>query len=100
MWDSSFLISTQQVTYALLCRPILPSGGKAFEKVSAAIAVRAALRARVSDQTLLFLVPEATASTAKYITAALLVGNYAHIHGSGQLPSEEVLPLFKGDVLL
>ncbi|ONJ18758.1 hypothetical protein [Burkholderia cenocepacia] len=65
MWDSAFLISTQRVTDALLRKPVLSTGGKAFEKISAAIAVRMALRARPSiEQSLLFIVPEATASTA------------------------------------
>ncbi|GEM_PF-3211076 len=100
MWDSAFQISTQLVTDALLRKPVLPGGGKAFEKVSAAIAVRTALRARVAEQTLLFLVPEATASTARHITAALLVGNYVHANGQDQLPQEEVRQLFRGDVLL
>ena len=100
MWDSAFLISTQRVTDALLRKPVLLNGGNAFEKVSAAMAVRTALRARVAEQTLLFLVPEATASTARHITAALLVGNHAHANGEGELPPEEVRPLFKGDVLL
>ncbi|RQP38380.1 DISARM anti-phage system protein DrmE domain-containing protein [Burkholderia ubonensis] len=101
MWDSAFLISTQRVTDALLRKPVLPTGGKAFEKISAAIAVRMALRARPSiEQSLLFIVPEATSSTARQIVAALLVGNYAHSKGDGQLPPEEVRPLFKGDILL
>lgn len=101
MWDSAFRVSTQRVTNALLHKLVLPAGGKAFEKVSAAIAVRMALGARTSaEQSLLFLVPEATATTAKHITAALLVGNYAHSRGDGQLPREETHPLLKGDILL
>ena len=66
MWDCAFEVSTQVVTDALLHRPVLPIGGMAFEKVSAAIAVRTALRAQTEEQTLLFLVPEATASTARW----------------------------------
>lgn len=100
MWDSALQMSTQRLTNALLRKPVLPNGGKAFEKVSAAISVRTALRARTIEQTLLFLVPEATASTARHIAAALLVGNYAHSQGEGKLPYEEVRQLFKGDVLL
>jgi len=100
MWDSAFLVSTQRVTDALLRKPVLPSGGKAFEKVSAAIAVRTALRARTAEQTLAFLVPEVTASTARQVTAALLVGNHAHANGERHLPPEEARPLLKGDVLL
>jgi hypothetical protein len=101
MWDSAFLSPQQRVTDALLRRPVLPNGGKAFEKVSAAMAVRTALLARPSaEHTLMFLVPEATASTARHIAAALLVGNHVHANGSGELPPAEVRPLFKGDVLL
>ena len=101
MWDSAFRVSTQRVTDALLHKLVLPAGGKAFEKVSAAIAVRTALGAQPSvEQSLLFLVPEATATTARHITAALLVGNYAHSMGDGQLPREEIHPLLKGDILL
>src|SRR5258708_7795647 len=100
MWDSAFRVSTQRVTDALLHRPVLPSGARAFEKISAAIAVRTALRARTAEQTLLFLVPEITATTARHIIAALLVGNHAHVYGVGELSPEEVRPLFKGDALL
>lgn len=100
MWDSAFLCSRQFVTHALLCKPVLPSGGQAFEKVSAAIAVRTALGARASDKTLLFLVPEATASTALHIGAALLVGNHAHANGGAALPADEARQLFKGDLLV
>ncbi len=99
MWEDAFQVSTQRVTYALLCGSVLPSGGKPFEKVSAAIAVRTALNARVAKQTLLFLVPEVTATTARHIAAALLVGNHAHSGGHGELPPAEVHPLFKGDLL-
>src|SRR5262245_24375237 len=100
MWDSAFLCSPQHVTYALLCRPVLPIAGQAFEKVSGAIAVRTALSARVSEKTLIFLVPEATGSTALHITAALLVGNHAHTNGFNVLPPEEVRPVFKGSLLV
>src|SRR5882672_1430317 len=100
MWDSAFLTSAQTVTHALLCKPVLPAGGKPFERVSAAIAVRTALGARAGDKTLLFVVPEATQSTALHIGAALLVGNYAHVNGNANLPADEVRPLFKGDLLL
>lgn len=99
MWEGAFQVSTQRVTYALLCGGVLPSGGKPFEKVSAAIAVRTALNARAAEQTLLFLVPEVTATTARHIAAALLVGNHAHAGGQGELPQTEVRALFKGDLL-
>ena len=100
MWDSAFRVSVQRVTDALLRKAVLPSGNRAFERVSAAMVVRAALLARQSEQTLLFQVPEATAATARHIAAALLVGNHAHTHGVGELPADEARPLFKGDVLL
>lgn len=100
MWDNAFFISLQKVTGALLSKPLLPSGALGFEKVSGAIAVRTALRTRTAEQTLLFVVPEPTATIARYITAALLIGNHAHSNGRGELPLEEVGPLFRGDVLL
>lgn len=99
MWDSAFQVSTQLVTHALLCRPVLPSSGAAFEKVSAAMGVRAALNSRSDSRTLLFLVPEATSSTARNIAAALLVGHHAHSNAGKELPPEEVRPILKGDLL-
>ena len=100
MWDSAFLVSVQQVTYALLRKSVLPKGGNAFEKVSAAIAVRFALCAKQSTQkSLLFVVPEATAKTARQILSALLIGNHAHSKGEGQLPPDEVRQLLKRDIL-
>jgi hypothetical protein len=78
----------------------LPKGASAFEKVSAAIAVRTALCAHAAHQVVLFVVPEASASTARYVTAGLLIGNHVHTNALGQLPTEEVRPLFRGDILL
>ena len=95
MWDSAFRVSVQRVTDALLRKAVLPSGDRAFERVSAAMVVRAALLARQSEQTLLFQVPEATAATARHIAAALLVGNHAHTHGVGELPADEARPLLR-----
>ena len=100
MWSSAFRITRQRITFALLCKPVLPHRGRAFERVSAAIAVRTALQTRTAEQTLLFLVPEANASCARYVTAALMVGNHGHTNGDGELPAQEARPLFKGDVLL
>jgi hypothetical protein len=102
MWDSALQVSTQPVTDALLHRPVLPRSALAFEKVSGVIAVRTALRTRVAEQTLLFVVPEATAATARQVTAALLIGDHAHTHAEAEsgLPSDESRPLLKGDVLL
>lgn len=100
MWDSAFAVSAQKVTGALLGRTVLQGGARAFEKVSAAIAVRTALRAGTVAQTVLFVVPEATASTARHVTAGLLIGNHAHANALGQLPAEESRQLFSGDILL
>ncbi|SDZ72386.1 hypothetical protein SAMN05518854_13017 [Variovorax sp. YR266] len=102
MWDSALQVSTQPVTDALLHRQVLPSSALAFEKVSGVLAVRTALRTRVEEQTLLFVVPEATAGTARHITAALLIGDHAHTHAQadGRLPAAESRPLLKGDILL
>ncbi len=94
------MYTRQQVTHALLSRPVLPAGAQAFERVTAAIAVRAALGARASERTVLFLVPEANQSTALHLGASLLVGNHAHANGGHLLPADEVRQLFKGDVLL
>ena len=96
MWNSAFRITRQRITFALLCKPVLPHRGRAFERVSAAIAVRTALLTRTAEQTLLFLVPEANATCARYVTAALLVGNHGHTNGDGELPTEEARPLFRG----
>lgn len=100
MWDRAIQLSTQLVTHALLHRSVLPNEALAFEKISGALAVRTALRSRRAPQTLLFLVPEATAATARYVTASLLIGDYAHVNGASELPADEVLRLVKGDVLL
>lgn len=100
MWDSAFLVSAQQVTYALLRKSVLPKGGNAFEKVSAAIAVRFALCAKQSQKkSLLIVVPEATANTARQVLSALLIGNHAHSKGGDQLPAEEVRQILKRDIL-
>lgn len=100
MWDSAIQLSTQLVTDALLHRTVLPMDALAFEKISGAISVRTALRLQVSEQTLLFVVPEATASTARYVAAALLIGDHAHKNSPEQLPPEEVRRLLKGDMLI
>ena len=100
MWNSAIQSSTQLVTDALLHRPVLPRDARAFEKVSGAIAVRTALQGRTSEQTLMFFVPEANARTARYVTAALLVGEHAHRCAGAELPLEEARRLFRGDVLL
>lgn len=99
MSDGALIASPNKVTAALLGTMVLPSGACAFEKVSAALAVRFAL-AKPTQGTHLFVLPQATASTARQITAGLLIGNHAHTHGQGQLPAHEVRPLFAGDVLL
>lgn len=99
MWDTAFRVSTQRVTDALLRKPVLPSGAKAFERISGAMCVRSALASK-GEQTLIFLVPEATATPARQVTACLLVGDHAHAHGDGELPPAEVRRLLKGDVLL
>jgi len=100
MWDRAIQLSTQRVTDALLHRSVLPQDALAFEKVSGAIAVRTALRLLTGEQSLLFAVPEATASTARHILAALLIGDYAHANAEGQVPQAEVRHLLRGDVVL
>ncbi len=100
MWVSAFQCSDQPVTHALLDRPVLLAGARAFEKLSGAITVRTALNLSASDKTLVFMVPEATASTVLHISSALLVGNHAHSNGVDWLPEIEVRPLFKGDLLI
>ncbi|WP_162910188.1 hypothetical protein [Azohydromonas sediminis] len=100
MWDGAIQSSTQRVTDALLHRAVLPASALAFEKVSGAIAVRAALRRQAANQSLLFAVPEVNAATARHVVAALLIGDHAHTNGQGQLPDEEVRRLLRGDVVL
>ena len=100
MWDGAIQSSTQRTTDALLHRTVLPIVARAFEKVSGAIAVRAALRRQGTDQSLLFAVPEANAATARHIVAALLIGDHAHENGRGVLPDEEVRRLLRGDIVL
>jgi hypothetical protein len=100
MWDSAIQLSTQFVTDALLHRAVMSPDALAFQKISGALAVRTALRVRNEEQTLIFVVPEATAATARHITAALLIGDYAHRHAEGRLPFEEARRLLKGDMLL
>lgn len=99
MWQEAFLSSAQSITYALLCKHVLSSGAKPFERVSAALAVRAALASRHRDQTLLIIVPAATAATARHIAAGLLVGNFSHANASYNVPADEHRPLFRGDLL-
>jgi len=100
MWETAFSGLTQPITQAFLHRAILPAWGKGFEKVSAAIAVRLALLAHAKPQTLFLLVPEASDMTARYIAAALLVGDFAHKNGAVHLIPPEVGPLIDGDLLL
>lgn len=99
MWESALQSSTQLVTHALLHKTVLPSDALAFEKVSGAIAVRAALRLLAGEQSLLFAVPEATASTARHIVASLLIGDHAHANAHGQVPQVEERHLLKGDIV-
>lgn len=100
MWDGAIQSSSQRVTDALLHRAVLPQDALAFEKVTGAIAVRAALRLFAGEQSLLFAVPEATASTARHIVAALLIGDHAHANAQGALPEVEVRHLLRGDIVL
>jgi len=100
MWEGAIRLSAQRVTDALLHRGVLPQDALAFEKVSGAIAVRTALRLRAGEQSLLFAVPEATASTARHIVAALLIGDHAHANAQGQVPQVEVRQLLRGDIVL
>lgn len=100
MWDRAIQLSTQLVTDALLHREVLPRDALAFEKVSGALTVRTALRSRSAPQALMFLLPEATGTTARYITASLLIGDHAHLNGATLLPPNEILRLVRGDVLL
>jgi hypothetical protein len=81
--------SYNRVGLALLGTSVLPAKSEPYERVSAAMAVRAAISALRNPATLLFLVPEGTSSTARYILSGLLAGNYAHQHGVGFLPTEE-----------
>lgn len=100
MWDGAIQSSNQLMTDALLHRALLPQDALAFERVNGAIAVRAALRLFAGEQSLLFAVPEATASTARHIVAALLIGDHAHANGQGKLPQSEVRRLLRGDIVL
>ena len=100
MWETAFNESDQPVTQALLHKVILPTWGKGFEKVSAAIAVRLALIAHVSPRILLLLIPEASDTTARYVAAGLLVGDFAHRNGGDRIGIRESNPLINGDLLL
>src|SRR5438309_101992 len=99
MWETAFNGADQPVTQALLHKAILPAWGKGFEKVSAAIAVRSALMFRANPQTLLLLVPEASDTTARYLAAALLVGDIAHKNGGELLAGRENGAFLNGDLL-
>lgn len=79
---------------------VLPRTAAPFERLSAAMAVRYAVTTRQEGRCLLFLVPDATQTTARHITTGLLIGNYAHERGHGRLPPDEARPLLKGNVLL
>lgn len=100
MWHKAFAISPQAVTTALLQRNVLSNRAAGFEKVSAALAVREALRAQVRPRTLILCVPGGTETVAQCVAAGLLVGDCAHKNGGAQLPAGEVMPLLKGDLLL
>lgn len=100
MWDSAIQHSTQRVTDALLHRDVLPRDSLAFEKITGALAVRAALQPRSKEQSLLFVVPELTATTATHVVAALLVGDHAHANGQAELPEHEVKHLLRGDIVV
>ncbi|MBS0444483.1 MAG: hypothetical protein JSR59_00905 [Proteobacteria bacterium] len=100
MWDSALQSSTQLVTHALLHKTVPPADALAFEKVSGAVAVRAALRLLAGEQSLLFAVPEATASTARHIVASLLIGDHAHANAQGQVPQVDERHLLRGDIVL
>lgn len=100
MWDGAIQSSTQRVTDALLHRAVLPQDALAFEKVSGAIAVRTALRLLAGEQSLLFAVPEARATTARQVVAALLIGDHAHANAHGEVPPVEVRHLLRGDIVL
>lgn len=100
MWETAFGAKNQPITQAFLHKAILPAWGKGFEKVSAAIAVRLALLARSEPRSLFLLVPEASDTTARYIAAGLLVGDFAHRNGGDMLGYGEAGALIKGDLLL
>jgi hypothetical protein len=100
MWETAFNESDQPVTQALLHKAILPAWGKGFEKVSAAIAVRLALIAHASPRILLLLIPGASDTTARYVAAGLLVGDFAHRNGGNRIGIRESGPLLNGDLLL
>lgn len=99
MWETAFKGADQPITQALLHKAILPASGKGFEKISAAIAVRLALMARVNPRTLLLLVPEASDTTARYVAAGLLVGDFAHRNSGNRIGIQESGPLLNGDLL-
>lgn len=102
MWADAFRSTDQRITQALLQRQVLPAAARGFEKASGAIAVRAALQLHDAHRhTLIFAVPEATASTARHVAAALLVGEVGHSKANaGMLPSTELRSLLRGDLLL
>jgi hypothetical protein len=100
MWETAFGAADQPITQAFLHRAILPAWGKGFEKISAAIAVRLALLARSKPRSLFLLVPEASDSTARYVAAGLLVGDFAHKERGNALGVAEGGTLINGDLLL
>eukprot|EP00456_Euglypha_rotunda_P005742 TRINITY_DN10974_c0_g1_i4.p1 TRINITY_DN10974_c0_g1~~TRINITY_DN10974_c0_g1_i4.p1 ORF type:complete len:401 (+),score=52.04 TRINITY_DN10974_c0_g1_i4:633-1835(+) len=106
MWLNAIQTTSQVVTDALFRGAALPAQAEAFERLSAALAVRTALLARpASPQCLLFVVPEATAATARHIAAGLLIGHHAHAnaaHTAGRelMPIAERRELLKSDILL
>lgn len=88
------------VVLQLLGTDVLPARSEPFERMSAAIAVRCALASRTTSKTLVFLVPEGTSTTARYVLAGLLAANYAHANGFKRLPPAECQPFLKSQVLL
>jgi hypothetical protein len=88
------------VMLALLGKAVFPQKVVPFDKVTAALAVGAASLAHDDPSSLLFVVPEGTQDTARFITAGLLVGNYGYEHGRSHLRPEEAGRFLKGSVLL
>lgn len=100
MWQPTSTWLLSPVIQGLLGSDVLSRTAAPFEKISAALAVRYVVSQQKEEGALLILVPDATQTIAHHITAGLLIANYAHEHGHGRLPPEEVHPLLKGNVLL
>lgn len=91
--------SYNRVSLAMLGTSVLPAKSEPYERVSAALAVRAAIGSTRTPRTLLFLLPEGTSSTARYVLAGLLAGNHAHQHGAGVLPVDECRAFLTAQIL-